>query len=146
MHASQQICTYMQFSKMCGMKGLVICMLVVSLSAQSEGLISPQPKPLVKVPEGSTTTGHHIVVLKDDTSKDELHDVMEKVKRMSEDVTVHRYTEHVGKTLTLNAPDHVLDKVCTILCLHRNYQMKLIFNVYFATVLTGSSPRRSEPY
>ena len=69
-----------------------------------------KPKPLVKAPEGPTT-GHHIVVLKEDTSKSDLHNMMEKVKRMSEDVVVHRYTEHVGKTLTVNAPDHVVEKV-----------------------------------
>ena len=51
-----------------------------------------KPKPLVRAPEGSTTTGHHIVVLKEDTSKSDLHNVMERVKRMSEDVVVHRYT------------------------------------------------------
>ena len=50
-------------------------------------------------------------MLREDTSKSELHDVMERVKRMSEDVVVHRYTEHVGNTLTVDAPDHVVEKV-----------------------------------
>ena len=82
------------------------CILAVLLLSPANG-----SKPLVKAPTGATTTGHHIVVLKQDSSKSDLQKVMEKVKRMSDDVTVHRYTEHVGKTFTVDAPEHVLDEV-----------------------------------
>ena len=92
---------------------IINCSILAALLIVVNGRQMPQdkPKPLVKAPEGSTTTGHHIVVLREDTSKSELHDVMERVKRMSEDVVVHRYTEHVGNTLTVDAPDHVVEKV-----------------------------------
>ena len=89
----------------------IIAALLIAVNGQQD-----KPKPLVKAPEGSTTTGHHIVVLREDTSKSELHDVMERVKRMSEDVVVHRYTEHVGNTLTVDAPDQVVEKVILLHC------------------------------
>ncbi len=85
---------------------LYFCILAALLLYPANG-----SKPLVKAPTGATITGHHIVVLKQDSSEINLHKVMEKVKRMSDDVTVHRYTEHVGKTFTVDAPEHVLDKV-----------------------------------
>ena len=94
----------------CKMTSLFYCSILAALLIAVSGQ-QGKPKPLMKAPEGSTTTGHHIVVLREDTSKSELHDVMERVKRMSEDVVVHRYTEHVGKTLTVDAPDHVVEKV-----------------------------------
>ena len=92
---------------------IIYCSILAALLIVVNGRQMPQdkPKPLMKAPEGSTITGHHIVVLREDTSKSELHDVMERVKRMSEDVVVHRYTEHVGNTLTVDAPDHVVEKV-----------------------------------
>ncbi len=91
----------------------IILAVAVLLPSVVYGYLTPEgiAKPLVKAPTGATTTGHHIVVLKQDSSKNDLQKVMEKVKRMSDDVTVHRYTEHVGKTLTVDAPEHVLDKV-----------------------------------
>ena len=68
-------------------------------------------KPLVKAPQDADKTGQHIVVLKKDSSKKDLDDVISRIKRMSEDAHIHRYTEHVGKTITVNAPEHVLEKV-----------------------------------
>ena len=69
-----------------------------------------KPKPLVRAPEGSTTTDHHIVVLKEDTSKSDLHNVMERVNRMSEDVVVHRYTEHAIYCYEQGSKDTAIDQ------------------------------------
>ena len=68
-------------------------------------------QPLVKAPQDADKTGQHIVVLKKDSSKSDLHNVINKIKRMSEDAYIHRYTEHVGKTITVDVPEHVLEKV-----------------------------------
>lgn len=108
---------------------LIFIAALVLLPSLGHGFLAPEGKPLVKAPVGATITGHHIVVLKKDSSKTDLQNVMEKVKRMAKDVTVHRYTEHVGKTLTVDAPKHVLDKVGLVYMILYIASCIIIYNV-----------------
>lgn len=65
---------------------------------------------MMKAPDDAVTTGQYIIVLKKDSSKSDLQHVIEKIKGVSEIAHVQRYTEHVGRTLTVNLPRDLLEK------------------------------------
>lgn len=68
-------------------------------------------QPLVRAPHGSEKTGNVIVVLKKDTSEFELNEVIEKIKNLTDEAQIQRYTEFIEKTITLKIPKDVLRKV-----------------------------------
>ena len=66
---------------------------------------------MMRAPDDAATTGQYIIVLKKDSSKSDLQHVIEKIKGLTQMAHVQRYTEHVGRTLTVNIPRDILEEV-----------------------------------
>ena len=65
-------------------------------------------QPLMKAPDGATKTGSFIVVLREESA---LKRVIDKIKLLSDEAIVQRYTDLVEKTITVSAARGVIEKV-----------------------------------
>ena len=82
------------------------CSIIIALTATVWSL-----QPLIRAPYGSEKTGSYIIVLKKGSSKSKLEEVITKIKTITDEVQIQRYTEFIETTVTVKIPGDVLDKV-----------------------------------
>ncbi len=68
-------------------------------------------QPLIRAPYGLAKTGSFIIVLKKGSSESKLEEVITKIKNLTDEAQIQRYTEFIEKTITVKIPRDTLRKV-----------------------------------
>ena len=87
----------------------LLCSIIIALTATVWSL-----QPLNLAPYGSEKTGSYIIVLKKGSSNFKLEEVITKIKTITDEAQIQRYTEFIEKTVTVKIPRDVLDKASCV--------------------------------
>ena len=94
---------------------LCLAVLLLLAAGARNGLCSRRP--VLRVPRDAPTTGRYIIVLKEKTSVAELHQVLTRVLRISDDAKVYGYVEKVAKAFTVELSSYALELVKMHACM-----------------------------
>ena len=84
----------------------ILCLLVLDVSVQGDSGC-----PVLLQPAGTATTGCYFIVLKQQTSNEEMDELMDTISQLSEDSKVHSFVKKVSKAFTVKLSPESLELV-----------------------------------
>lgn len=103
---------------------LLVLLLLITLAGS---VVSRSP--LVRAPRDAPTTGEYMVVAKRDITAEQFDSLLARVSELSDDRSIHRYVDNVGKVITVALSPYTLEAVSEIL-----YQFCIFAFYYFPAV------------
>ena len=91
---------------------LFLCLLGLMQLLAAGALPRNRRRPLHEVPSDEPKTGCHVVVLKKDTTKERLREIVAKVSKAANGGKVYSCEENVIKAFTVKLSTYALEMVC----------------------------------
>ncbi len=86
---------------------LILCFVLLGARVQGDSGC-----PVLLQPAGAKTTGCYFIVLREESSDEEMEEVMHTISEMSEDSQIHSAVRMVSKAFTVRLSPESLERVC----------------------------------
>ena len=90
----------------------IVCLLAVATC------VAESRRPILRAAPNAVKTGNYVVVLRRNTTTENLQQLLSKASKHSDDAKVHRYVETVAKALTLKLSPYSLEVVSHIMIVY----------------------------